>query len=312
MAATCGGKFLRRRGTFPLPPPLLCVFAVAAQCSLFAAEKVPAASYLKCCGGSAVSAATALQMCRQRPPGRVRSFGRRRSRWRSRQRRTAVACLGVCVGACMRVCASGRVCVCAGGQASVRGGRRALELGRFPALCVRVCVCVCARARAPLMHRCRAQAGSALPPLRRRTGRVNAVGLAGGAPAPGYDPTTPAGSSKLRRTRSYARRRRHSLAHLYAVRSSQYGSWDGVWVGHVPSGHVPRRPGRLAVWPIGDRLGRVGPDRSPGPRGRPGLGGPGRPVQAYLCARERKREREERTAAKTSSARQRVGQGALA
>ena len=200
-------NFSAAAGRFRCRRLLLCVFAVAAQCSFFAAEKVPAASYLKCCGGSAVSAATALQTFQQRPPGRVRSFGRRRSRWRSRQRRTAVARLGVCVGACRRVCASGRVCVCAGGQASVRGGRRALELGRFPALCVRVCVCVCARARAPLMHRCRAQAGSALPPLRRRTGKVNEVGPAGGARARGYSPTTPAGSSKLRRTRSYARRR---------------------------------------------------------------------------------------------------------
>ena len=187
------------------------------------------------------------------------------------------------------------VCVCR--WASERAWRAACSRVGAIACTVRpcVCVCVCVCARAPLMHRCRAQAGSALPPLWRRTGKVNAVGLAGGAPAHRYDPTTPAGSSKLRRTRSYARRRRHSLAHLYAVRSSQYGSWDAVWAGHVPSGHVPRRPGRLAVWrPIGDRLGRLGPDeaqtvadRSPGPR-RPG------PASTGLPMRERKKERERR------------------
>ena len=66
----------------------------------------------------------------------------------------------------------------------------------------------------------------------------------------GSDPTPPAGGPN-RVALGYALGRRHSLAHLYAKRSPQSGSWakwDLGWAGHVP-GHVPRLagPGRRAV-----------------------------------------------------------------
>ena len=73
----------------------------------------------------------------------------------------------------------------------------------------------------------------------------------------------------------YALRRRHSLAHLYAKRSPQHGSWagrDAGWAGHVPRGHVPPLAGPARRTAAGPRQGRLGL-------------GPSRPEQAYLLTK---------------------------
>ena len=67
----------------------------------------------------------------------------------------------------------------------------------------------------------------------------------------GSDPAPPAGGP-YREAPGYARRRRHSLAHLYAERSQQSGSWakrDAGWAGHVPRSRPPAgRAGPRAGW----------------------------------------------------------------
>ena len=58
--------------------------------------------------------------------------------------------------------------------------------------------------------------------------------------------TDPGVSSEAR---TYARRRRHSLAHVYVESSPRYGSWAGrnaVWAFHVPTPQVPPPPPSLA------------------------------------------------------------------
>ena len=63
----------------------------------------------------------------------------------------------------------------------------------------------------------------------------------------GYDPTP---AALCREVQAYNPGRRHSLAHLYAVRSPQYGSWAGPGAGsagHEPAVTFPCSLGRRAV-----------------------------------------------------------------
>ena len=94
-----------------------------------------------------------------------------------------------------------------------------------------------------------------------------------------YDRTQPAGGPGWGE-HVYARRRRHSRAHLYAERSPRYDSWPGTKPdGLVTSlrSHILHRPGRYDVLrPTGGRLGRA----------RVGLG----PARTGLPTREKERK----------------------